>query len=324
MKEQGSQSQQTDRALNRFERHPKITIACTLAVMFSMLLLLTELGLRYVGGLGDPVLYDSSPLYGFRLLPNQKVKRFGDATIKVNNLGLRTDVDWDDRTENKILLLGNSVTYGGSYISNEDLFSSLAVKNMPGFQSGNAGVNGWGVENIHGLIVETNFLPAQTYVTVLVEEDFYRGMIRMLGQPYWCVKPGSAIRELLFTYYFFEMTKRYVDWQEFASVEIKEKVVEKAVTTLKKMDDFLVSNNRMHLIYISPTKAQVLGLKNKDDIVFRYLKKHNLRSSYIVDRIKLMNLSEERINSLFHDSMHLEKSGHVVWAQIVESDLKQL
>src|SRR5690606_34750321 len=118
----------------------------------------TELTLKRMG-LGNPVIYDSSPVYGYRPLPNREYVRFGGSTIKFNNLGLRTNTDWDETKANKILFLGDSVTYGGSYIDNNELFSQLTVdlinqSNKSDYMSGNAGVNGWGVENFYGLVVE--------------------------------------------------------------------------------------------------------------------------------------------------------------------------
>mgnify|MGYP001558315659 CR=1 FL=1 len=102
--------------MNFFERHPKLTLSSIVISGVLILLAVAEFSLRLVFGLGNPVLYCSSPLFGYRLQPNQFVHRRG-AEIRVNNLGVRADRDWDEQIENKILFLGNSVTYGGTYIS---------------------------------------------------------------------------------------------------------------------------------------------------------------------------------------------------------------
>src|SRR5437764_955827 len=78
---------------------------------------------RRLTGLGRPVLFYEHPSFGYRLKPNQETWRFGGAHFKINNLGLRAESDWDASTGNKVLFLGDSVTYGGNHISNEDLFS---------------------------------------------------------------------------------------------------------------------------------------------------------------------------------------------------------
>src|SRR5262245_15331833 len=104
-------------------------------------LISTEIGLRMVG-LGDPVIYEVNPDYGYRPRPNQMVHRFGGAIVRINNLGIRTDEDWET-TANKVLFAGNSVTYGGSYVSNGDLFALRAVPEGYGWVGGSAGVNAW-------------------------------------------------------------------------------------------------------------------------------------------------------------------------------------
>lgn len=307
-----------------FERNPKKTIAVTIGVIFLAILVLFEFCLRYFMGFGNPVLYDSNPLYGYRLLPNQEVSRFQSSVIKVNNLGLRADENWDNRVDNKILFLGDSVTYGGSYISNDELFSTLAVKYIEGYKGGSAGVNGWGVENIHGLIVYSEFLPASIYVTVLPERDFYRGLTRLQGLPFWNHKPNSAVQELLYHFFYKENLKRYRHWQEYASEAEQKKVVENAVIKLKEVDESLKSQGYLHLIYISPTREQVLQRDEKDKHVFYFLAKYNLNVTFILDRINLLNFTSAEKETLFYDGVHLSKEGHIIWAEIMGNDLAKL
>jgi hypothetical protein len=163
---------------NIFARNRKKTIAVVIMTLALMSLAGTELLLRSLMGLGDPVIYDSYPLYGFRPLPDRQYRRFHSAVVRFNNLALRAEKDFDHDPADKILFLGDSVTYGGSRIDNEELFSHLAVAGLGGFTSGNAGVNAWGVENIHGLVVECGLTPARIYITTLTEGDFYRGLVR--------------------------------------------------------------------------------------------------------------------------------------------------
>lgn len=165
---------------NIFKRNRKKTLAAVILVVSLAMVVSTEILLQKVMGLGDPVIYDVNPAYGYRPLPNRSYRRFGGARLEFNNLGLRAEIDFDASPAGKILFLGDSVTYGGSRIDNADLFSRLAVAEMEGFTSGNAAVNAWGVENIYGLVVESEFRPAQIYVTVVSEGDFYRGLAQII------------------------------------------------------------------------------------------------------------------------------------------------
>ncbi len=307
-----------------FEKNPKKTIIVVVSLIFFLFILISEYSLKKFMGLGNPILYDSNPLYGYRPLSDQEVSRFYGSKIKINNLGIRADSDWDTRIDNKILFLGDSITYGGSYISNEKLFSSVAIKDIQGYKSGNAGVNAWGVENIYGLIVETNFLPAKIYVTTLSEDDFYRGLTRLQGQPFWSHKPEFALQELIYFFYYRKNTERYKKWQTFTSSAFTEKVIEKAVLKLQELDNFLKLNGFSHLIYISPTKAQVLDAEEKDITVLKYLKKYNLNITYLTDKIKIFRLDNKEKTDLFKDDWHLEEKGHAIWGKIINTDLKNL
>ena len=44
-------------------------------------------------------------------------------TVKVNNVGLRSNKDWIKNNKTLILFHGDSVTYGGSKLDNSELFS---------------------------------------------------------------------------------------------------------------------------------------------------------------------------------------------------------
>lgn len=310
--------------LRWFDRYPKTILVAVNIIVIIVLLVITELILKFGLGLGNVVLYDSNPIYGYRPLPNQETTRFRNSRLKFNNLGLRADEDWDENIENKVLFIGNSVTYGGSYIDNSELFTHLALEGITGYLGGNAGVNGWGIENMYGLLVETEFLPARTYVTMVGKHDFYRGLTRLPGLPYWCNQPTFALKELLYHFYYLQNNKRYRRWQTYADDEFTAQVVEKAVLKLKEIDEYIRSRGYMHLIYISPSVDQLLGSEEKDSLVMKYLEKHSLEVTYLLDRIRQINSDPETIRSWFSSGIHLEKQGHAVWGRLIHEDLKEL
>lgn len=307
-----------------FERNKKKTIIILISVVILIAFSLIELSLEKFMGLGNPIIYDSNPLYGYRPVPNKEYTRFYGANLKFNNLGLRAPADWDQNPRNKILFLGDSVTYGGSYIDNKELFSYLAVKEFNNYQSGNAAVNAWGVENIYGLIVESKFMPAKIYLTILTEGDFYRGLTRIAGLPFYNVKPKFALLELWYYFCYKQNLQRYKNWLAFAAEPEKTLVVEKAVNKLKEMDIFLAQQGCQHLVFISPSKAQVLNAANKDMVVYKLLHKYDLKPIYIIDKFQNYNLPAKTKADLFYDNIHLNKKGHEIWARIIKSELLKL
>lgn len=309
--------------MSAFERHPKTTAIAVTACSVLLALVLFELVLRVGFGLGRPVLYRSSPLFGYRLQPNQLVYRRG-VEIRVNNLGLRADRDWDANIENKILFLGNSVTYGGTGISNAQLFSHLAATGCEGYLGGNAGVNGWGVENIAALVIDDEFLPARTYVSVLQEMDFYRGLSKLAGKPFWSHTPRFAMQELLAAFYLDRLNEIYDEHESFVSQREKEKTVARACARLKELDDFLKQRGYRHLIYMSTNTKQLFENEPPDPLVLKHLNKNDIHPISIKDRAELKAMKREDVKRLFYDWNHLTAEGHAVWARIICNDLKNI
>ncbi len=307
---------------NVFEKHPKLTLTGVLLFFSVMGIAGLEWAAGYFFGLGNPVVYESHPIYGYRPEPNQMVSRKKHDNVQINNLGLRAINNWDQKnTKHKVLFLGDSVTYGGSYITNDQLFSTLAVAPFSGYESGNAGVNGWGVNNVCALVTEMNFLPADIYVSVFPEGDFYRGLSRIGGQPFWTTKPRYALEEL-FHFFLYKIQLRQMPPTHFCRLNSKEKahIASIAVRNLKAMDNFLKQHGKTHLIYISPSRSEVLNLQNGDLALKQLFDDYDLEVIYLKDRISKQTSNKK---AFFHDEIHLSVEGHQQWAKMIEPDLKR-
>ena len=103
-----------------------VNIFLTFISIFSGILI-CELVARKIG-LGKPVLYESDTLVGYRLKPNQSVTRIQKARITTDFEGFRiSDKKIFEERSSFIVFVGDSVTYGGSYIDNSQLLE-LAKK----------------------------------------------------------------------------------------------------------------------------------------------------------------------------------------------------
>jgi hypothetical protein len=211
------------------------------------------------------------------------------------------------------------VTYGGNHISNESLFSAAAVKGL-GLKSGNAGIPNWGVENVYGLVVQEKFLPASVYVTTFIEDDFYRGLTHGRNKPW--IKyhmPAFALQELAE----FVWHKYFTDTQEINRRERESEPadarVSRAAAKLKEMDEFLKSRGHRHLIFISPTRKEVLGQQPVDARVRAALQKHGVQAIYLLERLPGARAEEKR--AWYQDNDHLTARGHAVWGEIMREEL---
>ncbi len=233
---------------NRFDRYPKATI-CILTLLFLLLSIISlEVFLKTTSGLGNPVLYEINPLYGYRPKPNQVIEPKGGMSflyasrVTINNLGLRAADNWNTDPSNKIIFLGDSVTYGGQYVDDSQLFSTLSGNALPAWQVGNAGVNAWGVENIVGLVRDSGFSPAEVIVTCVIEGDFYRGTTRVSSVPLWIKPPRFALQDLLMHNVWRINESRYgtsID-NVVQNEEQLDRIVDRAARRLRDLDDFLI------------------------------------------------------------------------------------
>ena len=119
------------------------------------------------------------------------------------------------------------------------------------------GVNAWGVENIHGLVVGWGFLPAAVYVTVLPEGDFYRGLARIQGLPFYNTRPSTALQEVLLHFTYELNNHRYRNWETVEDPRVRQLVVEKAAMRLGEMDAFLKQRGYKHSDLHQPVESAV-------------------------------------------------------------------
>ena len=127
--------------------------------------------------LGDSIVYEHNNTWGYSLRPNGSYKRFEGDKVTINAVGLRSTQDWNKDSSNKILFLGDSVTYGGSYIDDDNTFVAHACKDIKGWSGYNCGVNAYGVLN---MILRSRYdirpQGAKMTVFTFITGDFDRGI----------------------------------------------------------------------------------------------------------------------------------------------------
>jgi hypothetical protein len=307
-----------------FERNPKTTLALVWLAFLVLFAAGAELLLRHFSGLGNPVLFQAHPAYGYRLKPNQETWRFHGAHFKINNLGLRAHRDWDAVREGKILFLGDSVTYGGNHVSNHELFSEVARAWLAGYESGNAGVPDWGVENVYGLVVEGRFRPAGVYVSTFIEDDFYRGPPRGRKLPWVRYEPPLFALQELAEFLWHKFVKKTRQWNKRKREgEPAEMRVARAALKLQALDALLRDRGDRHFIFISPTREQVLGHRPRDARVQAELDKHGIEAVYLLDAPIMRTAPPDVRRAWYQDNFHLTPKGHAVWGELIGERLAQ-
>ena len=303
-----------------------------LATCIIVLLSLMEFSLR-IYGLGYPIIYEKSLLWGYNPLPSQKTKRLKNATVTINEEGLRTSKKFTN--VNKIIFYGDSVTYGGSYIDDTEIFSELVCENLNKikelYSCGNAGVNAYGIRNIVKRIknYEKKF-PGHYIIITIIEGDFLRNFSQINSLPYF-TKPikniFKATTEL--TLYCIDIIRNNIRFgnynrhykktdKDFDTIEINESI--KELVNLYKISK--EKNTPIKIIW-SPALEDFTNNKvnYKNKKIFNILKKE-IKNDFIDMKNLLEDFSAD-INKIYYDGIHLNRLGHDTYAKIITEIIKK-
>ena len=289
-------------------------------ILFFILIItiLSELYLGYLG-LGDPVRYDKNYVYGYAPKENQNKIRIKGSVVSINDVGLRSNINWKNSTKKKIIFFGDSITYGGSYIDDTETFSHLVCKELVEYICGNAGVNAYSIINIiMRSKYDQRFGDADKYFFIVAPGDFYREYA------------GS------------ETAHFYLNNNKFFLPSITEAVSFIATKYdlnkfISKKDDTKINKNKKELINYSINllnrEINRLTEINKDVYLIYTIEKKDKKSknkinNYILN--KLIKLKFNKFHNLentldqdtyFYDSVHYTKEGHKKVAEKILSIL---
>jgi lysophospholipase L1-like esterase len=280
-------------------------------------------------GLGDPLIYKTNLSYRYAPLPNQSVTRFKKSKITINEMGLRSTQEWDKKNLNKILFFGDSVTYGGSYLDNKEIFSELVCENLnqkskKKYLCGNAGVNAYGVDNIKNRILYGEIQDSKWIVITLLEEDGFRSLQNISAIPVFLEKPAflPAIQEIfLYTVwkaniYLRNSPKYYVNKKEDGHL------FEESFINLKKVLINEIKKNKKILVIFHPLKRDILDEKESEN--FLIMKKvFQDRESEIILVNMFPVLKSKYSDDIYYDNGHLNKAGHIIFSNKISSIIRK-
>jgi lysophospholipase L1-like esterase len=136
-----------------------------------------EILLRLVWGLGSPPLLVADTDIGYLFAPNQNLVRFGNQ-VKINRFSQRSDDPVTPKPEGsiRILLVGDSIAFGGVLTDQHDTISALMDDLLAGSsghatQTLNASAGSWGVENALAYLERYGLFEADVLVLLLNTND---------------------------------------------------------------------------------------------------------------------------------------------------------
>lgn len=176
-------------------------------IVFALAITATEVGLREVVGLGNPILYKADPACGYVMLPGQHLRRFR-AVTDINEHGLRGPKFADQKRVGaiRLMFLGDSITYGTTRVDQNDIFAER-VRQCLSAQLGrpveeiNASANAWAIGNEAGFLKSRGTFDSDYVISILNSADPAQpfSQLRDVGDGA-TAKPTSAIGEFVSRY----------------------------------------------------------------------------------------------------------------------------
>lgn len=159
-----------------------------------------EVAARWAG-FGGPLLYYANSSYRYAPVPNQHVVRNTRSGTTIDGQGLRGTEPWSADADLHILFVGDGVTFGGTETDDATTFADrtcveLERRRGGNLVCGNAGVRGYGVDN---MTARLRFDPAVAHadivVVTIITKDATRGLADM-GDSVYSVQPHGPLRAL--------------------------------------------------------------------------------------------------------------------------------
>jgi lysophospholipase L1-like esterase len=161
-----------------------VKLGLMLLVIVVFILLLAEIGLRLLLGVGNPLLYQADDQIGYLLAPNQSVRRSGNR-IEINQYSMRGPAIAPQRPDQtlRILLLGDSIANGGWWTDQDEVLSVrieqqiIAATTLPPeihhTEVLNASANSWGPRNELAYLQAFGSFEAQVILLLINTDDLF-------------------------------------------------------------------------------------------------------------------------------------------------------
>jgi hypothetical protein len=289
-----------------------------LTIGLLLLIVIAELLLRFMFGFGDPLLYEADAKTGYRLAPNQSVRRFGNR-IKINAYSMRSDDVSRDRPANttRIFLLGDSVVNGGWWTDQHQTVSQLLQTQLQTGQKNpievlNASANSWSPRSEIGYLEQFGLFGSQYLILVINTDDLFATAPTSLvvGQDrnYPDRKPWGAIAEVV---------ERYVLPAPKPSAALKQVQAEKgdrvgaSLVAIAQIQTLAKASGTKMLLILTPLLREVKDGPRDYEIVARdrlatWVKQQNVD---YVDCLPLFKATPN-VQSFYHDHIHLSPAGN--------------
>lgn len=312
----------------------KKIILISLSLIISLIFL--ELFLRYIGFKNFTIYYPSN-YYGYYHQPNQNFLSRFDKKIFFDNLGNRNSNE-NNINNSEIFFLGDSVTYGGSIVSNNETFA-FKISERLNKKYLNISANGWGIPNIINFVEFHNLFKSNSvYILTCISDCFTRNL-RRSEQNFFFKNNSKFALSNFYKFVIFKINQfNYLpDLSRKTAAELKEEelsIIKDNILTIDYSVKKLVSlnenlkkiNSRLIFVY-SPNVnyiKSVLGYNSSEFTTIYKKYREEILKKLSQNDIKIINIIEHfdeksiyNFGKFYIDSVHLSKDGHSLYSKIL-------
>jgi hypothetical protein len=283
-----------------------------------------EVYLRSVG-LGNPILFYANASYRFAPQPNQKQVRIRGATVTVDSKGFRSTKDWSEAADAKILFIGASVTWGGTFIDDNDLFSEgvcqrLAKSTGKRYICANTGANQYGTDNMAERIRYKGVDDESALVVTITTSNTTNGLVDAEGRFFFMRPPPQPFPAL------WEATT-FVTWKLYHHLrpvtyraDDDLRVAQRSLENLFGAIHETQRPGRRVLIVQSPHKYELHG---QEGALTKHVQSILARTPFEVLDLHA-SVSEAEGDGFYYDNDHLDVRGHHFFADQIAKRLGPL
>lgn len=223
---------------------------------------IAELSLRGLG-FGHPLLYRESAS-GYEVVPDQVVYRLFK-TVKYNAYGLRNDPisATPEKGVERILCLGDSITYGGSEVDNSETYTDQLGRLLPGVEVLNASAGGWALANEARWLADHGLFGSRVLVLEIGENDLFQpfvGASVLDRHPNFPTHPPMfAITEVLRKYILQKLRlTRVMEDPGVAESDLDQAAADAAMESVEQIHRYaLAHGTTLVILYIDPPEPSV-------------------------------------------------------------------
>jgi len=298
-----------------------------LVVVVLLLLLVTE-GILRLFGFGHPLLYVADPEIGYYPQPNAHLGRYG-GRMETNEWGMRSPPVTKEKPAGtfRILMLGDSTLFGGSYMDQDDLYSTHVLhalgKDAPGKVEVLAmGVNGWGPFHERGYVRHFGTFGADLVMIHMPIDDVVRPLYGLNGVPFLPVQtpPTFAWQEVIN-----HLMWRYRAAREGHDDAWESKQAPIGIAEYGNLVDDLKKAGAEVMVFVLPTVNPGYGKpETKEETAWRSGLQATVGQRGVTTYYPVGYFSGKgEPDRVYHDWVHLNPPGHKLYAEFIEGRVRE-